>query len=44
MAIIVEKNQKIQNLQFIDNIYIYMCVCVCDYTNSNVKTFAKKYI
>ena len=48
MAIIIEKNQKIQNLQFIDNIYIYIyiyvCVCVCDYTNSNVKTFAKKYI
>ena len=26
MAITIEKNQKIQNLQIIDN--IYMCVCV----------------
>ena len=32
MAITIEKNQKIQNLQIIDNICIYVCVCVCDYT------------
>ena len=36
MAITIKKNQNIQNLQIID--YIYMCVCVCDYTNSDVKT------
>ena len=30
MAITIEKNQKIQNLQIINN--ICMCVCVCDYT------------
>ena len=35
MAITIKMNQKIQNLQIID----YMCVCVCDYTNSDVKTF-----
>ena len=35
MVIIIERNQKIQSLQIIDNIY----VCVCDYTNLNVKTF-----
>ena len=40
MAIIIERNQKIQSLQIIDNI----CVCVCvrererDYTNLDVKT------
>ena len=34
MAITIERNQKIQSLQIIDN----MCVCVCDYTNSDVKT------
>ena len=28
MAITIEKNQKIQNLQIIDNICIYVCVCV----------------
>ena len=33
MAIIIERNQKIQSLQIIDNI----CVCVCDYTNSDIK-------
>ena len=38
MTITIENNQKIQNLQIIDNIYIYMCVCVCDYTNSDIKT------
>ena len=32
MAITIERNQK--SLQIIDN----MCVCVCDYTNSDVKT------
>ena len=35
----IERNQKIQNLQIIDN--IYMCVCVCvrerDYTTENYK-------
>ena len=31
MAITIEKNQKIQSLQIIGNIYIciYVCVCVC---------------
>ena len=31
MVITMERNQKIQNLQIKDNIYIYiyMCVCVC---------------
>ena len=33
MTITIERNQKIQSLQIIDNI----CVCVCDYINSNVK-------
>ena len=36
MVIIIERNQKIQSLQIIDNIYV--CVCVCDYTNLDVKT------
>ena len=43
MAITIEKNQKIQNLQIIDNMCVYVCVCVCvcdcDYTNLDVKTF-----
>ena len=53
MVITIERNQKIQSLQIIDN--IYMCVCVCDYTiekykrkmcyhqknNSDVKTFER---
>ena len=34
MAITIERNQKIQSLQIIDKIYI----CICDYTNSDVKT------
>ena len=34
MAITIKRNQKIQSLQIIDN----MCVCVCDYTNLEVKT------
>ena len=38
MTIIIEMNQKIQSLQIIDNIYISLYVCVCDYTNSDVKT------
>ena len=38
MAITIENNQKIQSLQIINNIYIYMYVCICDYTNLNVKT------
>ena len=46
MAIIIERNQKIQSLQIIDNIYVCVCVCVCvwerererDYTNLDVKT------
>ena len=38
MAIIIEWNQKIQNLQIMDNIYVCVCVCVCDYTNSDIKT------
>ena len=29
MAIIIEWNQKIQNLQIMDNIYVCVCVCVC---------------
>ena len=32
MAITIERNQKIQNLQIIDKIYMYIlcdCVCVC---------------
>ena len=38
MVITIERNQKIQNLQIKDNIYIYIyiymwvCGCVCDYT------------
>ena len=36
MAITIERNQKIQSLQIINNIYIY--ICICDYTNLNVKT------
>ena len=40
MAITIEKNQKIQSLQIIGNIYIciYVCVCVC-VCDSDVKTF-----
>ena len=38
MAITIKRNQKIHNLQIIDNIYVCVCVCVRDYTNSNVKT------
>ena len=34
MAITIERNQKIQSLQIINNIYIHMC----DYTNLDVKT------
>ena len=43
MAITIERNQKIQNLQIKDNLYIYiyicMCVrvCVCDYTTEKYK-------
>ena len=29
MTITIEKNQKIQSLQIIDNIYVCVCVCVC---------------
>jgi len=29
MTITIERNQKIQNLQIIDNIYVCVCVCVC---------------
>ena len=28
MVITIERNQKIQNLQIKDNIYIYICGCV----------------
>ena len=36
MAITIEKNQKIQNLQIINN--ICMCVCVCETTQqSNIR-------
>ena len=34
MVITIERNQKIQNLQIINNIYIY----IYNYTNSDVKT------
>ena len=43
MTITIERNQKIQNLQIKDNLYIYiyicMCVrvCVCDYTTEKYK-------
>ena len=38
MAITIEKNQKIQNLQIIDNICIYVCVCMCVTTQqSNIR-------
>ena len=39
MTITIKKNQKIQNLQIIDNIYICVCVCVCvcDYTTEIYK-------
>ena len=37
MTITIERNQKIQSLQIIDNIYV--CARVCDYINSDVKTF-----
>ena len=36
MTITIERNQKNQSLQIIDNICV--CVCVCNYTNSDVKT------
>ena len=29
MTITIEMNQKIQNLQIMDNIYVCVCVCVC---------------
>ena len=32
MTITIERNQKIQSLQIINNIYIYMYVCMYDYT------------
>ena len=37
----IERNQNIQNLKIIDNIYIYIYIYIyiCDYTNSDVKTF-----
>ena len=40
MAITIERNQKIQGLQIIDNTHVCVCVreCECDYTNSDVKT------
>ena len=28
MTITIEKNQKIQSLQIIDNIYVCVCMCV----------------
>ena len=39
MVITIERNQKIQILQIIDNIYICVCVCVCvcDYTTNKYK-------
>ena len=37
MAITIEKNQKIQSLQIIDNIYVCVCVYVCDYTTEKYK-------
>ena len=53
MVITIERNQKIQSLQIMDNMCV--CVCVCDYTteeykrkmcyyqknNSDVKTFER---
>ena len=40
MAITIEKNQKIQSLQIIGNIYICICVCVCVCVcDSDVNTF-----
>ena len=36
MAITIEMNKKLQSLKIIDNIYV--CVCVCNYTNSDAKT------
>ena len=37
MTITIEKNQKIQSLQIIDNIYVCVCVYVCDYTTEKYK-------
>ena len=37
MVITIERNHKIYSLQITDNIYIYMCVCVCDYTTMKYK-------
>ena len=39
MAITIEKNQKIQSLQIIDN--IYMCVCVCVTTQIQILKLPK---
>ena len=38
MVITIEKNQKIQNLQIINNICMCVCVCVCVTTQqSNIR-------
>ena len=38
MTITIEKNQKIQNLQIINNICMCVCVCVCETTQqSNIR-------
>ena len=51
MAITIERNQKIQSLQIIDNIFIYIYdyttekykrkMCYHQKNNSNVKTFER---
>ena len=45
MTITIEKNQKIQNLQIINNICMCVCVCVCVTTQqSNKRKMNDKYI
>ena len=46
MAITIEKNQKIQSLQIIGNIYIciYVCVCVCVIQMLKLSKYQKRYI
>ena len=39
MTITIKKNQKIQNLQIID--YIYMCMCVCVITQIQILKLPK---
>ena len=44
MAVTIEKNQKIQSLQIIGNIYICIYVCVCAIQMLKLTKYQKRYM